>query len=55
MLATEKRDLMHPESGEWEQLRGIQPLPDQLIAVSAKVAKIIFLRRFNNLRWSIAA
>lgn len=49
MLATEQRDLMPPQSGEWQDITGICPLQDVIEPWSSEQAKYEFLRRHDEL------
>lgn len=46
MLATEKRDLMINSVGEWDILKGVQPLPDKIRPWSSAEAEHKFLNMF---------
>lgn len=45
LLATERRDLMPNDDGEWSDLRGITPLDQRIRAVYNTHAKAMFLER----------
>lgn len=49
MLATEKRDLMHPDGGNWGILEGIEPLPEKIVGWTPTQAKANWLSRFEEL------
>ncbi|MEQ9850855.1 HD family hydrolase [Pectobacterium aroidearum] len=49
MLATEKEALLHPRSGEWPILSGIEPAQRIIVPMSAIDAKREFMDRFNEL------
>jgi hypothetical protein len=50
MLATEKRDLMHSEEGNWGILEGVEPLPETIPLIDAWGAKQAYIDRF----WELA-
>lgn len=41
-LATERRDLMPEHPGEWDRLRGVQPMKETIIPFSAESASMMF-------------
>ncbi len=49
-LATEKRDLLPRERGEWEILKGIRPLNRFTLPMSPEQAEAAFMRTFITLR-----
>lgn len=49
MLATEQRDLMPPQSGEWQDIAGIRPLADAIEPWPPGRAKYEYLRRYAEL------
>jgi hypothetical protein len=50
MLATEKRDLMPATKVQWDVLKGVIPLDQEIVPVNSSIAKMIFLRRFKELK-----
>ena len=55
LLATEKRDLMAPDSRPWTCLEGIAPLPNPIVSWSESVALERFLERFSELSGAVDA
>lgn len=55
MLATEKRDLMHPAAGEWPILKDTAPLAATVVPVPPANARQLFLQRFHDLTASQGA
>lgn len=49
MLATERRDLMPSCTAEWEILKNITPLPDQIIPLSPARACHLFITQYNDI------
>lgn len=49
MLATERRDLMAPDSAPWAILEGIKPRPGYISPMNALTAESTFLSRFKEL------
>ena len=49
LLATEKRDLMPEDFCDWPILEGVEPLPDRIDPCSSVRARMMFLRRFEEL------
>jgi uncharacterized protein len=49
MLATERRDLMHPDTAPWPILDGIKPQVANINPVSSHLAESMFLTRFKEL------
>lgn len=49
MLATEQRDLMPPHQGGWPTLHGVVPLALKVRPVWCRIAKAMFLARFDEL------
>ncbi|MEC5321196.1 HD family hydrolase [Brenneria populi subsp. brevivirga] len=49
MLATEKEALLHPNSGDWPILDGIEPSTQIIVPMSAADAEREFMNRFNEL------
>lgn len=52
LLATEKRDLMPANRDTWTDLSGIEPMPMQIIPMSAEIARQKFFERFVDL-WEL--
>jgi len=50
MLATEKRDLMYPESPAWDTLKDIEPYKETIRPDAPVVAEMRFRNRMNSLR-----
>lgn len=51
-LATERRDLMPEHPGEWDCLRGVQPMKETIVPYSAESASLMFFSRLMNLMQS---
>ncbi|WP_236217071.1 phosphohydrolase [Pseudomonas rhodesiae] len=51
-LATERRDLMPEHPGEWDCLRGVQPMKDTIVPLPADYASIAFFTQLMNLMQS---
>lgn len=49
VLATEKRDLMHQNAGEWGLTAGLAPMSERIQPLAPAWAQDLFLRRFNEL------
>lgn len=49
LLATERRDLMPFCAEPWECLKGVEPLPDEIVPWSPEDAKRAFIARFREL------
>ena len=49
MLATERRDLMPPDSDQWAIIKDIKPLPEIMQPWSSSFARKVFLERFDAL------
>lgn len=50
-LATERRDLMPYHPGEWDTLRGVEPLEQRIVPLEPKAAKRLFLETFRELSY----
>lgn len=52
LLATEQRDLMphHDDIWEWETIPGVAPLATSIVPVNPRLARLMFLKRFDELR-----
>lgn len=51
-LATERRDLMPEHLGEWDCLRGIEPMADAIVPLPAEYASAAFFSRLMDLMQS---
>ena len=51
-LATERRDLMPEHPGEWDCLRGVQPMKETIVPFSAESASIMFFSLLMDLMQS---
>lgn len=51
-LATERRDLMPEHPGEWDCLRGVQPMKDTIVPLPADYASMAFFTQLMNLMQS---
>ena len=49
MLATERRDLCHPDGPAWESIEGIETFGGMIIPWSSFAAEVMFLRLFRDL------
>ena len=49
MLATERRDLMPYDTTVWENLVGVEPLPDTIVPLSAEDSARAFLDHYAEL------
>jgi len=49
LLATEQRDLMPAHDDEWALLRGVEPLPAQIVPLNSKQAFTAFMQRYEEL------
>ncbi|MET3514330.1 hypothetical protein ABIC63_002102 [Pseudacidovorax sp. 1753] len=50
LLRTEQRDLMDAEGHAWSFTEGVAPLPLKIAPQSPKVARMLFINRFNDLQ-----
>lgn len=51
-LATERRDLMPAHPGEWECMRGVQPMKETIVPFSAESASMMFFSQLMALMQS---
>lgn len=49
LLATEKRDLMHADGGQWAILNGFTPLPSPIVALPHEQAYLLFMDRYEEI------
>lgn len=55
LLATEVRDLMVADPGDWKVLEGVEPLPEAIVPWSPEYAKSAFMFRYYQLARVAAA